>query len=73
MTGWTTTRTSADYTPAVAVWPSGRTQPCTVLAVRLDSVESARRKLESGIVAWVRKDDVSAVSLASEVARDVRE
>ena len=70
---WTTTRTSADYTPAVAVWPSGRTQPCTVLAVRLDSVESARRKLESGIVAWVRKDDVSAVSLASEVARDVRE
>ena len=73
MTGWTTTKTSADYTPAVAVWPSGRTQPCTVLAVRLDSVESARRKLESGIVAWVRKDDVSAVSLASEVARDVRE
>ena len=70
---WTTTKTSADYTPAVAVWPSGRTQPCTVLAVRLDSVESARRKLESGIVAWVRKDDVSAVSLASEVARDVRE
>ena len=70
---WTTTKISADYTPAVAVWPSGRTQPCTVLAVRLDSVESARRKLESGIVAWVRKDDVSAVSLASEVARDVRE
>ena len=58
---WTTTRTSADYTPAVAVWPSGRTQPCTVLAVRLDSVESARRKLESGIVAWVRKEDAERV------------
>ena len=70
---WQTTKTSADYTPAVAVWPSGRTQPYTVLDVRLDSVQSARRKLESGIVAWVRKDDVSAVSLASEVARDVRE
>ena len=58
---WTTTKTSADYTPAVAVWPSGRTQPCTVLAVRLDSVESARRKLESGIVAWVRKEDAERV------------
>ena len=59
---WTTTKTSADYTPAVAVWPSGRTQPCTVLAVRLDSVESARRKLESGIVAWARKEDVERVT-----------
>ena len=61
MTGWTTTKTSADYTPAVAVWPSGRTQPCTVLAVRLDSVGSARRKLASGIVAWVRKEDAERV------------
>ena len=61
MSDWTTTRTSADYTPAVAVWPSGRTQPCTVLAVRLDSVESARRRLESGIVAWVRKEDAERV------------
>ena len=61
MSDWTTTKTSADYTAAVAVWPSGRTQPCTVLAVRLDSVESARRKLESGIVAWVRKEDVERV------------
>ena len=58
---WTTTKTSADYAPAVAVWPSGRTQPCNVLAVRLDTVESARRKLESGIVAWVRKEDAERV------------
>ena len=58
---WQTTKTSADYTPAVAVWPSGRTQPCTVLAVRLDSVEAARRKLADGIVAWVRKEDVQRV------------
>ena len=61
MTGWTTTKTSASYTPAVAVWPSGRTQPCNVLAVRLDSVEAARRKLASGIVAWVRKEDAERV------------
>jgi len=58
---WTTTKTSASYAPAVAVWPSGRTQPCNVLAVRLDSVEAARRKLESGIVAWVRKEDAERV------------
>ena len=61
MSDWTTTKTSADYTPAVAVWPSGRTQPCTVLAVRLDSVESARRKLAAGVVAWVRREDVERV------------
>jgi len=61
MTGWTTTKTSASYTPAVAVWPSGRTQPCSVQAVRLDSVESARRKLAAGVVAWVREEDVERV------------
>ena len=48
MTGWTTTKTSADYTPAVAIYPDGRTQPCNVLAVRLDSVESARAMLTRG-------------------------
>ena len=58
---WTTTKTSSDYTPAVAAWPSGRTQPCTVLAVRLDTVETARRKLADGIVAWVRREDVERV------------
>ena len=58
---WQTTKTSADYTPAVAIYPDGRTRPCSVQAVRLDSVESARRKLESGIVAWVRKEDAERV------------
>ena len=58
---WTTTKTSADYTPAVAVWPDGRTRPCSVQAVRLDSVESARRKLAAGVVAWVRREDVERV------------
>ena len=58
---WQTTKTSADYTPAVAIYPDGRTRPCSVQAVRLDSVESARRKLESGIVAWVRREDVERV------------
>lgn len=57
-----TTKTSANYTSAVAVWPDGRTQRCTVQAIRLDSVESARRKLASGIVAWVRAEDVEGVT-----------
>jgi len=59
---WQTTKTSAAYTPAVAVWPCGKTQRCTVQAINLDSVESARRKLASGIVAWVRAEDVTAVT-----------
>jgi hypothetical protein len=54
-------RTSAAYTPAVAVWPGGRTQAGNVLGERLDTVESARAKLASGLVAWVRKEDVEAV------------
>jgi len=57
-----TTKTSAHYTPAVAVWPCGKTQRCTVQAVRLDSVEQARRKLAGGVVAWVRAEDVTAVT-----------
>jgi hypothetical protein len=55
-------KTSADYTPAVAVWPGGRTQAGNVLGDRLDTVESARRKLASGLPAWVRKEDVEAVT-----------
>lgn len=57
-----TTKTSAAYTPAVAVWPSGKTQRCTVQAVRLDTVDSARRKLLNGVVAWVRAEDVEGVT-----------
>ncbi len=53
-------KTSNDYTPCVAVWPSGRTQRANVRAVRLDTVEQARRKLAGGVVAWVRECDVDA-------------
>ena len=48
--------------PAVKLWPNGKTQRCTVQAVRLDTPEQARRKLASGIVAWVRAEDVTAVT-----------
>ncbi len=55
-------KTSNDYAPCVAVWPSGKTQRANVKAVRLDTVERAREKLASGIVAWVREQDVEAVT-----------
>jgi hypothetical protein len=61
-------KTSADYTPAVAVWPSGRTQAGNVLGERLDSVEQARRKLASGLVAWVRREDVEAVTSGADAS-----
>ena len=54
-------KTSDDYTPCVAVWPSGKTQRANVRRIRLDSVESARAKLGDGLVAWVRESDVEAV------------
>ena len=52
---------SAGYVACVAVWPSGRTQRGGVKATRLDTVQTAREKLASGIVAWVRECDVEAV------------
>ena len=54
-------KTSDDYTPCIAMWPSGKTQRATVLYVRLDSVEHARKKLGSGLVAWVREGDVESL------------
>lgn len=55
---------SSEYTPCVAVWPSGRTQRGNVRYTRLDSVESARAKLAAGKVAWVRPADVERVLAA---------
>ncbi len=52
---------SAGYVPCVAVWPSGKTQRGGVKAARLDTVDTARAKLASGLVAWVRAEDVEAV------------
>ena len=61
-------KTSSDYTPCVAVWPSGRTQRANVKVIRLDTVDSARSKLASNIVAWVRECDVDAVTEAGSGA-----
>ena len=58
---WTPTRTSGDYMPAVLLMPGQAPRRCNVLAVRLDSVEQARRKLAEGKAAWVRPEDVESV------------
>jgi hypothetical protein len=59
---WQTTKTTASYTPAVLLWPDGRQQKCNVLAARLDSVAAARERLALDKPAWVRAEDVGAVT-----------
>jgi hypothetical protein len=48
--------------PAVKLWPNGAHQQGRGQPQRLDTPEQARRKLASGIVAWVRAEDVTAVT-----------
>ena len=63
-----TTRTSDDYAPCVLVWPNGKTRRCSVLAVRMDSAETARAKLAAGKAAWVCEGDVERVQGNGEAA-----
>lgn len=58
---WSTTKTSADYTPAVLLLAGRAPRRCNVLRVRLDTVEAARAKLAAGKAAWVAAEDVDAV------------
>ena len=60
----TAARTSDAYQPAVMLTPDGGQRRVTVLRVRMDSVEAARAKLAAGQVAWVREEDVQAVTAA---------
>lgn len=65
-------KTSDDYTPCIAVWPSGKTQRANVKCIRLDTVDAARRKLDSGLVAWVRESDVDALMHPVAPCEDAR-
>ena len=55
-------KTSDYYRPCILLRPDGRQHSANVAHVRLDTVESARRKLAAGQVAWVRPDDVERVT-----------
>ena len=59
---WQTTKTTDSYTPAVLLWPDGRRQKCNVKIARLDSVAAARERLALDKPAWVRAEDVIAVT-----------
>ena len=54
-------KTSNDYAPAVAVWPSGRTQKCNVKRDRLLTPDAARAALVERGVVYVRVEDAEAV------------
>lgn len=69
MTDWTTTKTSADYTPAVRLYPNGKQRRAAAFIPRIDTVEQARAKLAAGGAPVVAAEDAT-VFLACEVARD---
>jgi hypothetical protein len=64
-----TPKTSADYTPAVAVWPGGATQRCNVKRALVVDAAEAREQLQHGAVCvYVRtQDDAEAVRGTSGV------
>ena len=56
------TKTSDYYVPCVMLFPDGRQRKANVAYVNMDSAESARAKLATGKVAWVRQEDVERVT-----------
>jgi hypothetical protein len=62
-------KTSADYTPAVAVWPGGKTQRCNVKrALVLDAAEAREQLRRGAVCVYVRtQDDAEAVRGTSGV------
>lgn len=63
---WSTTKTSDSYTPAVLLLPGKPPRRCTVLRVRLDTVEAAREKLAAGRAAWVSVEDGERVTSGTQ-------
>lgn len=60
-------KTSDYYKPCVILWPDGRRRVGNVAHVNMDSVEKARAKLAAGKLAWVRAEDVEAVTNGVDV------
>ena len=62
-------KTSNDYAPAVAVWPSGRTQKCNVKRDRLLTPDAARAALveRGAVVVYVASvEDARAVTSGAQ-------
>lgn len=54
-------RTSDDYSPCVALWPSGEQRRANVYYIRLMDVETAVDALKGGKIAFVAPDDTEEV------------
>lgn len=56
-------KTSADYTPAVAVWQSGATQRCNVKRALVLEPDAARAALveRGAVVVYVAREDAASV------------
>jgi len=58
-------KTSNDYSPAVAVWPSGKTQPCNVKRALVLQPDAARHELvqrRATVVYVATAEDAEAVT-----------
>ena len=62
MTGWTTTKTSTDYAPAVRIYPNGQQRRGGAFVPRIDTVEQARAKLAQGVAPVVAAGDAEKVT-----------
>ena len=62
MTDWTTTKTSADYAPAVRLYPNGQQRRGGAFIPRIVTVEQARAKLAAGGAPVVAAGDAGKVT-----------
>ena len=58
-------KTSDDYRPCVVMYPDGKIRKANVLHVRLDSLETAKRKLARDNAAWVSYEDYDRLTQES--------
>jgi len=58
---WVSGKTSADYAPAVLLFPNGATRQGGAYIPRIDTLDAARAKLALGLTAVVRKEDAGRV------------
>ena len=54
-------KTSNDYSPAVAVWPSGKVQACNVKRALLLQPDAATARLREARTVFVRREDAASV------------
>jgi len=52
-----TAKTSDDYRPCVCIYPGGKIRKANILHIRLDSLETAKRKLAEDKAAWLSYED----------------